>query len=270
MEREIECPYSARVIDTIDNGKGYWQYLLVGVFEGDKKIGEYKRNYSCFYNTFHPFQAIDGSWLALYSRDYTSTRVMALPSCEDLGGEDRNAVGFCPVDYMVPELCGQELSQDDPGPIVANWQPEIWADKVVTESGYTMYKWPDQVEDHPKREAYLKAKEESHKLREEWRKRNPFVLKYAQWGFVAGCVWGDDCSWKIQFLDLSRAHEGVIIRDERFGYIELPDGVKLEDAIDVERIENLNAPLNEQIINIALPATFTLDGKRHKRWYEKV
>jgi hypothetical protein len=40
-------------------------------------------------------------------------------------------------------------------------------------------------------------------------------------GFVWGCVWGDDSSWKVQYLDLSRVQEGIIIRDERFGYVEL-------------------------------------------------
>jgi hypothetical protein len=41
------------------------------------------------------------------------------------------------------------------------------------------------------------------------------------WGLVAGCVWGDDWSWKIQYLDLSRITEGILTRDERFGYISL-------------------------------------------------
>lgn len=40
-------------------------------------------------------------------------------------------------------------------------------------------------------------------------------------GFVWGCIWGDDSSWKIQFLDLSDAGRGVVRRDERFGYLEL-------------------------------------------------
>jgi hypothetical protein len=40
-------------------------------------------------------------------------------------------------------------------------------------------------------------------------------------GFVWGCVWGDDSSWKVQYLDLSRVREGVIRREERFGYVEL-------------------------------------------------
>jgi hypothetical protein len=40
-------------------------------------------------------------------------------------------------------------------------------------------------------------------------------------GFVWGCVWGDDTSWKVQYLDLSRVQQGEIKRDERFGYVEL-------------------------------------------------
>jgi hypothetical protein len=40
-------------------------------------------------------------------------------------------------------------------------------------------------------------------------------------GFVWGCYWGDDSSWKVQYLDLSQVQQGVIKRQERFGYIEL-------------------------------------------------
>lgn len=40
-------------------------------------------------------------------------------------------------------------------------------------------------------------------------------------GFVWGCVWGDDTTWKIQWLDLSRVTEGVLTREERFGYVEV-------------------------------------------------
>lgn len=40
-------------------------------------------------------------------------------------------------------------------------------------------------------------------------------------GFVWGCIWGDDSSWKIQHLDLSNIQNGKIKRDERFGYVKL-------------------------------------------------
>jgi hypothetical protein len=42
-----------------------------------------------------------------------------------------------------------------------------------------------------------------------------------EFGFVWGCHWGDDSSWKVQMLDLSRIRDGVLVRDDRFGYVEL-------------------------------------------------
>lgn len=42
-----------------------------------------------------------------------------------------------------------------------------------------------------------------------------------EFGFVWGCIWGDDGSWKVQYLDLAGIQDGVIRRDERFGYVEL-------------------------------------------------
>lgn len=54
---------------------------------------------------------------------------------------------------------------------------------------------------------------------------------YVECGFVAGCVWGDDSSWKIQYLDLSQAGGGRLKRDERFGYIRLPAKTSLAGAI---------------------------------------
>jgi len=40
-------------------------------------------------------------------------------------------------------------------------------------------------------------------------------------GFVWGCHWGDDSSWKVQHLDLRSIEAGIINRDDRFGYVEL-------------------------------------------------
>src|SRR5262245_10694745 len=42
-----------------------------------------------------------------------------------------------------------------------------------------------------------------------------------EFGFVWGCIWGDDGSWKVQYLDLSQILQGVLRREERFGYVEL-------------------------------------------------
>jgi len=45
-----------------------------------------------------------------------------------------------------------------------------------------------------------------------------------KFGFVWRCYWGDDSSWKIQYLDLSDIQRGVIRRDDRFGYVEIASG----------------------------------------------
>ncbi len=58
----------------------------------------------------------------------------------------------------------------------------------------------------------------------EW-PRKPF-------GFVWGCYWGDDSSWKVQYLDLSGITEGVIKRAERFGYVELATTKYLSPSLD--------------------------------------
>ena len=42
-----------------------------------------------------------------------------------------------------------------------------------------------------------------------------------EFGFVWGCHWGDDSSWKVQYFDLSQVQYGILRREERFGYVEL-------------------------------------------------
>lgn len=42
-------------------------------------------------------------------------------------------------------------------------------------------------------------------------------------GFVWGCHWGDDGSWKLQALDLRDVTRGVLRREERFGYVAVRD-----------------------------------------------
>jgi hypothetical protein len=52
-------------------------------------------------------------------------------------------------------------------------------------------------------------------------------LPKGDFGFVWGCIWGDDSSWKVQYLDLSRVQQGIILRDKRYGYVELATHPKL-------------------------------------------
>lgn len=92
--------YTVKVIKQIDNGKGFWPYFDIGIFKDGEIVGQYRRNYGSI--PFAPF-TVDGYDYALYSMDYTATRMMSLPKCIDLGGENPNAFGFCPVELYVPE-----------------------------------------------------------------------------------------------------------------------------------------------------------------------
>jgi hypothetical protein len=247
------APFYAKVLEGIDNGAGYWQYLKVGIFQRpeadlkvtgyseplvsdtDVQIGEYQRNYSTLYRTFHPFQ-LRGKWYALYSKDYTSTRIMSLPDCKDIGGEDRDCWGFCPTDFWVPGLHYIQ-SVCDPGcprEKSATHTPDFT--KACT---CTIVHDPDTCPQVNKTVwEKLNNTSRSCTCKERWA---AWYEKHHIWhfpdrvhGFVAGCVWGDDTSWKIEYLDLSKADEGIIKREARFGYIEMPAHLDLSKAVNLE------------------------------------
>jgi hypothetical protein len=101
----VSLPFSVDV-EVIDHGPGVWKTAGVDIFEEidgtARQIGSYERNHAGWCDsTFAPF-VLDGRWYALYSPEYTATRIMELPSCRDLGGEENRSNGFCPVDYYVP------------------------------------------------------------------------------------------------------------------------------------------------------------------------
>lgn len=233
--------YKAEVVGKFP---GAWNGVQVRVFrcEGEKKeqVGQYQRNYTDFFRTFCHFKVNDRDY-ALYSPDYTASRIMALPSCKDIGGEEPNAVGFCPVEFFVPRYIEREsLGSDDTllryrenEPSTGDLEHEI---KKVTpldeKSGQRI------TVDKP-----------SHPV-------SP--LLYYPFGFVAGCIWGDDSSWKVQYLDLSKAEKGILKRDDRFGYIELPHSLSLREAIKLESYQGDSTKEWTHHISIAVQTMFDL------------
>jgi hypothetical protein len=262
----IEKRFTARVLEKVEHSPGTWDSLRIGVFDGEKQIGEYVRNYHAFgETTFYAFEQY-GKWFALYSKDYTCTRLMSLPDCQDIGGEQSDAWGFCPVEFYVPEITVQkfERGENDPPPYNPRHDPKRWAKikhiratwwKLWQRKCYTIYDWPD------KKTEFKEACKKHDKLFREWLDRHPFEDRYAKWGLVAGCIFGDDTSWKVEFIDLSRAAEGIIKRDDRFGYLSLPGGVSLRDAVNVDFIDADDD--EKQMIQIAHPLTFTISGRLH-------
>jgi len=182
-----------------------WSHSLVKILDGDDQIGEYTRNYPGFgETTFEPFE-IGSEWYALYSRDYTATRVMKLPDCLDLGGEEPDAGGFCPVEFYVPRY-KKVIVKDRNGRQDEEWRFESDADR---HSGQQADQYGYQ------------------------RTFGPWLSLTT--GFVAGCVWGDDSTWKLEVIDLSRAAEGIVSRSDRFGHVQLAHGISLADSIHLDR-----------------------------------
>lgn len=218
--------YIAKVLNEIDNGENYWKRLNVGVFkienDVEEQIGEYKRNYHNLFNTFYHFQK-DGKDFALYSPDYTVTRIMELPSCRDIGGEEPSVGGFCPTDYFVPTYIEQETSWE-----TINKKSEKIGGKT-SKHRLNNPSEKDLIESIECREFVHQTSKELCKITTINRPQT--ALNYYPFGFIAGCIWGDDSSWKVQYLNLSKAEKGIIEREERFGYIELLENIALKDAI---------------------------------------
>lgn len=213
------APYFVRVLGKVHYQPGSWHGLRVGVFRredgADVQVGEYERNYPSLLRTFAPFRVADRE-LALYSPDYTCTRLLELPSCRDIGGEEPDGGGFCPVDFFVPYFIDLEYRVDDQPPRRFRRQMPAAEDlgaRTITRT--------------------LPATAQRQERLEHQRYTPLGKLTYHPFGFMAGCIWGDDSSWKLQYLDLSKAADGILRREERFGYVELPDGLPLEKAVDL-------------------------------------
>lgn len=207
--------YKAKILEKT---KDAWGTLRMGVFKDDEQIGEYDRRYhSHGESTFFPFQHPNGQWYALYSADYTCTYIMSLPDCKKIGGEEGAAGGFCPVEYFVPTywewlIKGQTEEQMKKDKIPeANWH-WVGRDRISKQYSDTLPKSEDDDEFKWGRE----------------------LIYDVNLGFVAGCVWGDDSGgWKLQHLDLNKAPEGILVRKETFGYIELPENLSLKEAVHI-------------------------------------
>ena len=195
INRIVEGNYEIETKQS-SNKPGEWSSLKCKVRKigEDKVIFEYTRPYPAFFHTFFPFVGFaDGKQYALYSENYTCTSLLDLEQGKSLGSEEPNSCGFCPVDFFVPLLY-----------------------KVTEESEGKLHK-----------HVYVSLEDFEYKSKENnW--ENMIVEHVnAPYGFVAGCIWGDDSSWKIQLLDLKNVDKGEIKRlDDFLPYIEMPQNVK--------------------------------------------
>ena len=204
--------------ESINNGENYWDSTKVTIFRDNLPIGEYMRNYpSAAEKTFYPFK-VDEQWYALYSAHYTSLRVMKLHDdrIEDWCGNEPAVNGFCPIEVYVPQYRTVEDGDD------AEW----YADCGI----------PDDSD-------YIAAGIITDR----------FVTSgFHDFGFVAGCSWGDDSSWKLRYIELDEVPNKILKITEKFGYWELPD-LPLKKCIDM----HMWAP-DEKLVKIASAKYFFL------------
>lgn len=202
-------PFSVKT-EVVKNSPGTWNSTKVSIYRDDKLIGEYIRNYSDYgTSTFYPFE-LNGKWYALYSANYTATCVMKLhaDSIEDWCGEKPHAHGFCPVEYYIPTYAHHRYSSTIVGK--TEMMDLYYVDCDFSEEEFTdILNNPDYVG----------------------------TLKNCNFAFMAGCVWGDDTSWKLQYIDLSQVDKKILNITEKFGYFELPNNLTLRQCVDMSNWE---------------------------------
>ena len=181
-------------------GPKTWGIVDVEIFRDGQPIGKYTRGYPAYSEkTFYPFEH-NGVWYALYSENYSKLQVARLqndqgqpafePWCDDSGGTHP---GFCPTEVYIPQVKEHLRSYRMGGEEVEYWHAT----------------WDNQPE-------YNEPEEEGEPPPKETR------LRFASFGFLCGCYWGDDSLWKIRFIDLSEVHNKVMKITERWGYCPLP------------------------------------------------
>lgn len=220
--------YTVKILESVETKPGCWNYSKVGVYLNDQQIGEYTRNYHTYgESTFFPFIGSNNKWYALYSENYTCTYVMELPSCKKIAGEEPNSFGFCPVEVFVPRYRLWErkaISEEN----LKNYPEEnrkwLCKDEVLRDYEEPTDKDPKGWEENALKETIIQKGDTTYV----WKSGIYYDLYK---GLVAGCVWGDDSSWKIERLDLSEVHNGKISRSADFGRIELPWNMSLKNSV---------------------------------------
>lgn len=266
-----DVEYSARVLEKVETKPGCWNYNKIGIFHNDQQIGEYIFNYLSWKESlFYPFKK-DEKWFALYSKHYMYTRVMSLPDCVDLGGEDAAntpyAEHFCPTGYFVPKLYQSDGTVPYPTrktikKYVKDTSPRGLIKRLLNKFG-CKYLYTEWIEFAPEKLS-KEDKEMYDKAFNTW--LETCDLRYANFGFVSGCHWGDDSSSKIEFLDLREVEKGIIKRSSPYGYLELPRNVNLRDAIDVDHIGTEDKEWKNMSLYIAKPVRIQVDGSYDSWW----
>lgn len=191
-------PFTLKSVKYPGDQPGHWPTSALLIYRGSTLLGGYRRLYpSHAKETFMPFYWA-GKWYALYSANYTCTRVLRLnaDSLEDWCGEEPAGTGFCPTSFYTPRMF----------------------EAMFGDSSITCLESSTSYASH----AEFLADADDHGGQ----------VSYPGFGFLCGCVWGDDSDWKLRYVDYSKVAEKVLVIDERFGYHPLPNR-PLAECIDL-------------------------------------
>ena len=182
---------------------------------------------------------------------------MELPSCRDIGGEESSPDDFCSIDFYVPSYMEQEITSrttDSRGEV----EEKIWTRRVTEPK-------EEELSEYTKSSTYKNTN--TNEMESSEVIYRPLTSRlYYPFGFVYGCRWADD--FTIHFLDLAEVENGIIKRDARFGYVDIPSNLLLKEAVDMQ-IYNSYFEYGNNQIQIHIIQTFDLtSGERISETYE--
>jgi hypothetical protein len=228
----------ARVEAAGGRNEGYWIEAIdtTGLFAVPTRPTPRERYTNRVSQTSRP-----GAWHTVHVEILDGQRVVAeydrnysmLSTFEPFRQGDRNYA------LISPDYTGTSVMDLDTGRIVAS---ETADSPGFCPVGFYVPDWWD-VHDGSKLPGQV-----TWSADDEWPSRGDF-------GFVWGCIWGDDSSWKVQLLDLSRICDGELRREERFGYIKLAT----RTAVPAEEFIRLRSLEGHREVQFVVEQTYNLD-----------
>jgi hypothetical protein len=183
--------------DRLDKG---WGHSILHVLRGGDEVFSYERTYPSFGKStcvpFPQYDFVDHQWhdYLLFSEEYVRASALNLetavradePYPTDNYGKEYPEFGFCPTGFKAFPMIEEYVGTDE--------------DEAKRDESIAF--WNKMIDAHPDQASSL--------------------LEYSGvFALESGCIWGDDTSDKLRYIDTSRVRDGILRTDERYGYFEL-------------------------------------------------
>lgn len=197
---------------------------LVRVFDKELSstdpIYEYKRNYPLL-KSFEPFRLWDEDsdkwrYFAAISPNYMSFEILDLESHEVIAKNP---------DTLITKEQAESLNRIFSSRDYNFEEGQVYNANNFCIAGFHVPDFFDIWGDSPKEMNGFKKRSEGGDY-EFWQENVDNFLAKRTFGYISGCHWGDDWSYKVQAFDLAPILEGKVANDERFGYFVLSGELK--------------------------------------------